>query len=181
MQTWWMIVLGLMVASTAQAATADHVPLKDANGKTLGVFVLCNECQTPGQPGDKKCYQGAVDGWLDGKQCGSCLVKSNWGVVVRYPRDLLITGKLLRDDGTPAKKHYVKLFTSNGWGARTQTNEDGSFKIRLGATAEREKGAPLTVDIGERIDRTHGGDDQFSFYLMPEVFAPCGADGQGKH
>jgi hypothetical protein len=175
MQIWRVIVLGLMIASTAQAAE-DRVPLKDENGKTLGVFLFCNECEKPAAEPGKRCLQGAVDGWLDGKPCGSCLVKSNWGVLVRYPRDLVVNGKLVREDGTPAKNHYVKLFTSNGWGARTQANPDGSFKMRLGATAERDKGKAIEIDIGERVDRSHDGKDQFSFYLMPEVFVDCGAE-----
>ena len=179
MQKWWMVVLGLLVATAAQAASEDRLPLKDAKGKTLGTFLFCNECEKPGAEAGKTCYQGAVDGWLDGKKCGSCLVKSNFGVLVRYSRDLIITGKLKKEDGKPAANHYVKMFTSNGWGARTQANADGSFKLRLGATAEREKGDdPIEIDIGERLDRRHSGskDDQFSFYLLPEIYTACGAE-----
>lgn len=181
MQKRWILALGLLVATTAQAASSDRLPLKDANGKTLGTFLFCNECEKPGAAAGKTCLQGAVDGWLDGKKCGSCLVKSNFGVLVRYPRDLIITGKLKKEDGKPAANHYVKMFTSNGWGARTQANADGSFKLRLGATTEREKGDPITIDIGERLDRPHKGEgDQFSFYLLPEVYTACGAEPEVK-
>lgn len=174
MKMWWIVALGLTVASVADAGQlGSRFDLKNAEGDVLGQLLLCSTCKTAADQGDKSCIEGAENGWLDGQACGSCLLKSNWGVMVRHARDLLITGKLVLADGRPAKKHYVKLFLPNGWGARTQADDNGRFRLRMGATAEREKGDPLTIDLGERVDVPHEGENQFSLYLMPDSFAAC--------
>jgi hypothetical protein len=170
MKTWWIIALSVTVASAAHAAgLGSRIELKDAEGKTVAQGVLCSSCKTPGE----KCREGVVDGWLDGKPCGSCLMQTNWGVIIRHSRDLSIIGRLMLEDGKPAKKHYVKLFLPNGWGGRTQTGSEGHFRLRMGATADREKGDPLVLDLGERVDWLHHGKDQFTLYLLPDAFNPC--------
>ena len=173
-KTWWIVALGLSVASIAQAASNGVVvPLKDGDGKVLAQMVLCGSCENSNESG-KTCYNGAPEGWLDGKPCGQCLLKNNWGVMIRHSRDLSLIGRLIRPDGTPGRKHYVKLFMPNGWGGRTQTNTEGHFRLLLGATAERQKGAPIVVDLGERTDVKHPGGEEFSIYLMPDAFVACG-------
>jgi hypothetical protein len=177
MKLWWIVALGVGLAAVAHAAPqGTRIEIKNAEGEPLGQLLLCSTCETVGEDAGKKCHEGAENGWLDAKACGSCLLKSNWGVMVRHKRDLVITGRLVLDDGTPAKKHYVKLFLPNGWGHRTQAGDDGKFLLRMGATAERVKGAPLTIDLGDRVDVTHEGNNQFSIFLMPDAFVAC-ADG----
>lgn len=172
----WMVALSLMMASAAHAGPqGSKIEVKDADGEIVGHMLLCSTCEKAGA--DKECREGAEDGWLDGKPCGSCLIKSNWGVLIRHKRDMVISGRLLLDDGRPAKKHYVKMFLPNGWGARTQADVDGTFLLRMGATAERdEEGKPLTVELGDRVDVTHEGNNQFSIFLMPDAYAPCTED-----
>jgi hypothetical protein len=180
MKMWWSVAIGAaLLASASHAAPLNNeIVLKDGDDRVLAVAVLCNECQTTSA--DKSCHEGAIDGYLNGKPCGSCLLESNWGVLIRYPRDLSVVGRLMKDDGQPAKKHYVKMFLPNGWSVRTQTREDGNFRMNMGATAEREKGDPLVIDIGERVDRVHSGEDQFSIYLMPAAYNPCAESGSAK-
>lgn len=179
MKKWWIAVLGLIVASVTQAAAqGTRLDVKDAEGKTLGHVVLCSSCKTADGGGGEKCHEGAEHGWLDGKPCGACLLQSNWGVMIRHPRDLVVTGRLVLADGTPATKHYAKMFLPNGWGARTQANEDGAFRLRMGATEKRETGDPLAIDLGDRVDVTHEGNEQFSIFLLPDAFAPCAETGQ---
>jgi hypothetical protein len=173
MKMWWVTVLSLTLCSVAHAGElGSRIDLKDSKGKTIATGVLCSSCKEPG----KDCYEGAVDGWLDGKPCGSCLLQSNWGVLIRHQRDLSIVGRLMLKDGKPAKKHYVKLFLANGWGGRTQTSAEGNFRLRMGATADREKGDPFVLDLGERIDIKHQGKSQFTLYLLPDAFTPCPPD-----
>ena len=175
MKMWWSVAIGAAALASVSHATPlnNEVLLKDGDGKVLAVAVLCNECQTNPTDSSKTCHSGAVDGYLDGKPCGSCLLESNWGVLIRYPRDLSVIGRLVKDNGEPAKKHYVKMFLPNGWSVRTQTREDGHFRMNMGATAEREKGDPLVIDIGEWSDSEHSGENQFSIYLMPASYNPC--------
>jgi hypothetical protein len=179
MKTWWIVALGAVAIAPA-ALAADSVALKDENGKVLAVAVVCNECKAGDKQDGKKCYDGATEGWLEDQRCGDCLLESNWGVLIRYPRDLWVTGRLLKDDGQPAAKHYLKMFLPNGWSVRTQTKDDGTFRMKLGATIEREKGETLVINIGDRVDRLRSGNEQFSLYLMPDAYNQCAAAESSK-
>lgn len=172
MKTWWILALGAAAIASAAQATPVEVPLKDENGKVLAVAVVCSECKA-GEQDSKKCYDGATKGWLGDKPCGDCLLESNWGVLIRYPRDLSVIGRLVKEDGQPASKHYIKMFLPNGWSVRSQTKEDGTFRMKMGATAEREKGDALVLDVGDRLDKSRTGNEQFSFYLMPDAYNSC--------
>lgn len=173
MKALWMIALVVAAAPARALAAPVEVPLKDDNGKVLAVAVVCNECRGAERQQSKKCCDGTKDGWLGDRRCGDCLLESNWGVLIRYPRDLSVVGRLVKEDGQAAAGHYVKMFLPNGWSVRTQTRDDGTFRMNLGATMEREKGAPLVLDIGERVDRPQNNNEQFFFYLMPDAYNPC--------
>ena len=174
MKTWWILALSAVAITSAAHAAPVEVSLKDENGKVLAVAVVCGECKA-GEQGSKKCYDGATKGWLGDKPCGDCLLESNWGVLIRYPRDLAVIGRLVKEDGQPAAKHYVKMFLPNGWSVRSQTKEDGTFRMKMGATAERVKGETLILDVGDRVDKLRSGTEQFSFYLMPDAYNSCSA------
>lgn len=173
MKQRWLALASLLIASTVVAEEgATRTPLTDAEGRSLATLAVCNDCRSGS--GDD-CRNGALDGWLDGAPCGSCLMKSNAGVLIRYPFDLLVFGRLTDPEGAPVKDRFVKLFLPNGWGVRTRTNETGDFRMTLGATAERTSQQPRVVNIGTHVDTTKGDDPQFSIYMLPEGFKPCAA------
>jgi hypothetical protein len=175
MKLRWMTVLGLMMVTAAvQAATLpDELPIKDADGKTYAVVVLCNDCESP--EGAKPCDTGAEDGWLNGKPCGQCLLMDNYGQPMLYPYDLHFTGTLTDAAGHPIKDRFVKMYLANGWKVRTRTTEQGTFRLMLGATAERKSNTPLVTDIGVRVDSVKGSDPNYAIFLMPPSYKPCSA------
>lgn len=177
MKLWWIGAVGLMCASSVASAVPlrDQIEVRDSDNAHYATIVFCNDCKSPDEATAKKpCNPGALDGWVDGKPCGDCLMKSNFGTVIKYPRDIVVTGTLVDKDGKLISGRFVKLFTPNGWGFRTKTSGSGSFRLTLGATGERAKGAkPLIVDVGQRIDSVTANDENFSLYLLPPNYAPC--------
>jgi hypothetical protein len=175
MKMWWMFTLGLAAtAASALAAAGDDVPVKDPNGKTLAVVVLCNDCE--GGAAKKGCYDGAENGFRKGKACGPCLMKANPVRILEHPYDLHVTGILKDPKGEPIKDRFVKLFMPNGWGHRTKTLDKGQFHLMLGATSERKSSQPLTVDIGSHVDVQNGEKDQyFAMYMLPVDYKGCDA------
>ncbi|MCK6556684.1 hypothetical protein L6Q96_19220 [Candidatus Binatia bacterium] len=176
MQTRWIAIgfaalAGWLVPALGLAAATDQVEVKAADGRVFGTIVFCNDCARPTDKGP--CDQGAENGWLQGKPCGQCFVKANPNVLIRYPFDIHVTGKLQDAKGQPVKERFVKLFLPNGWGVRTRTLDDGTFRMMLGATAEREGKTPLTVDIGAHTDSKRGEDPYFAMFMLPQSYNPC--------
>jgi hypothetical protein len=170
MQRCWMMLLVGLLATAAQATQPpDQQVVKDPEGNTVGVLLLCNDCRSPG----KNCYTGAENGFLNGKPCGKCLIDSNYGITLRYGYDLHVIGTLTDPEGHPVKDRFVKLFLPNGWGVRSRTTDQGSFRLMLGATAGRKAKEPLVIDIGTRIDSNKGKDPLYALYLLPENYKPC--------
>lgn len=171
---WWMAMAMTVVVAGARAQAFEHVFKDPESGSTLAKIVACNDCKAGSGKG---CDNGAEKGWLEGKPCGKCFLDSNFGVLVRYPYDLQITGKLTNAAGEPIKDRFVKLFMPNGWGVRTRTTEAGTFRMTMGATIERKKKEAVIVDIGTHVDSTKGADDaQYSLFMLPEDYKPCAAD-----
>lgn len=175
MRRWWMVVIGTLMATAAGAAQlADQQTVQDPEGNTLGVLLLCNDCQSGSGKG---CYTGAESGFLNGKPCGKCLIESNYGTVIRYGYDLHVIGTLTDPEGHPVKERFVKLFLPNGWGVRSRTSEQGTFRLMLGATTERKSKDPLVIDVGTRIDSKKGDDPYYAMFLLPETHKPCAEGG----
>ncbi len=167
---WAVVVIAGLVGAFAQGAlAADQIPFKGKEGESLGVVVLCNDCQSAT---GKQCHTGAEEGWLAGKACGKCLLESNWGAAPQSPYDIHIIGVLVDTDNKPIKDRFVKLFLANGWGVRTRTDEEGKFRLTLGATMER-KGEPAVLDLGTRVDSIKGNDPQYAIFLLPDPYKPC--------
>ena len=175
MKLRWTATLSVIMASTAlhAAQLPSEQPIKDHEGTTLAILTVCNDCQS-GE--GKSCYSGAEQGWLNGKPCGKCLIESNFGELLKYPYDLHITGTLTDPSGKPVKDRFVKAFLPSGWSIRGRTSELGTFRLMLGATAERKSKEPLTVDLGTRIDTQKGDDPFYAIFLLPPSFKPCAAD-----
>lgn len=171
-----IVGLSLFLAAAASAAPErSDIEIKNAEGAIIGHIILCADCKDPGSKGAEACAEGAVEGWREGSVCGSCLLRSNWGVLIEYDRDLHISGKLIAPDGNPVGERFVKLFLPNGWSVRTRTAGDGTFRLMLGATLERKGSEPITVDIGRRVDSIVGTDEHFSLYVVPPNYKPCPA------
>ena len=47
-------------------------------------------------------------------------------------------GHLKDENGQPLKGNFVRLYLPNTWTVRTRTDDDGLFRLLLGATAERK-------------------------------------------
>ncbi len=164
-----IVVACLLIASAALAR--DPIPVKDKDGKTYALIVLCNDCRTPSE---QRCFDGAEEGFWKGKSCGKCLLRANGGRLVEVPYDVHVTGVLTDEQGNPRKERFVKLFMQNGWGHRTRTFDDGRFRIIMGATVERKAKEPLIVDVGRLIDQQKDNKDlYFAFYYMSPDFQPC--------
>lgn len=175
MKVGWIVALSMMVASAAghAAPLPDEQTIKDPDGGApIAVVTVCNDCQS-GE--GKSCYSGAEEGWLSGKPCGKCLINSNFGVLLKYPYDLHITGKLTDPDGTPRKGRLVQVFLPSGWTVRARTSDQGSFRLMLGATANRKGKQPLVTDLGTRIDTEKGKDPYYALFLLPVSYKPCAA------
>lgn len=173
MKLWWRAALITMMATaTAGAASQPDVqPIKDGEGSTFGVLVLCNDC--PSGASKKGCHTGAEEGWLEGKPCGKCMLAANYGAQLKYPYDLHVTGTLSDPDGKPVKDRFVKLFLANGWSVRTKTSAQGTFRLTLGATETRKAKQPLVTDLGTRVDSIKGADPYYAIFLLPESYKPC--------
>jgi hypothetical protein len=174
MHIWWRTVLAATGVSVtvhvAQATTLQ--PVKDSDGGTFAVVLDCNSCKTPG---GKKCVDGVENGWRDGKACGQCLVKANFRARLAYPHDLQIIGKLTDPAGNPVAERFVKMFMANGWNVRTRTQTDGTFRLALGATADRQVGGPVVTDLGTLVDHPTDNKEQFAIFFLPLDYAPCAA------
>jgi hypothetical protein len=180
MQWWSAAALSTLLTASAMAAPAapSVYPVKDKAGETYGVIVTCNKCKAPAASEGKKCHTGVEDGWLDGKACGKCLINENYGARLSYPYDLQIAGKLVDDDGQPIKNRFVKLFMANGWSVRSRTSDDGTFRMMLGATAERKSKQPLTTDVGVHADLPKDNEANYALYFLPESYKPCSESSQ---
>lgn len=166
----------LLTAATVMAAPVrSDVEVKNGDGTVSGHVVICADCKDPAEAGTPSCAEGALDGWRDGTVCGGCLLRANWGVLVKHDRDLHVTGKLIKPDGNPVIDRFVKIFLPNGWSVRTRTAGDGTFRLMLGATAERKGEEPIVVDVGRRVDSVVGTDEHFAMYLLPPDFKVCPA------
>lgn len=179
MKLGWMAALAMMTVTAAAPAArgAEEIPIKDKDGKTYGVIVLCNDCETGSKKG---CNAGAEEGWLNGKPCGKCFLPPNKGTP-EWPYDVHIIGTLTDEAGKPIKDRFVKLFLPNGWGHRTRTYEKGTFRLMLGATAERKSKEPLEIDIGTRVDSQRGADPYFALFVLPQSYKPCAAASAPAH
>ena len=176
MKLGWIAAISLVVTSSAghAAQRPDELLITDPDGGTpLAVLVVCNDCQSgEGQ----SCYSGAEPGWLNGKPCGKCLIDSNFRPLLKYPYDLQITGTLMDPEGAAVKNRMVQVFLPVGWTVRARTSEQGTFRLLLGATADRKSKQPLVADLGTRIDTQTGKDPYYAMFLLPVAYKPCAAD-----
>lgn len=169
----WVITGIIVLATAARVAMASEAqPIKDEDGKTYAVIVTCSDCQS--DSGKKACHEGVEEGWAAGQGCGKCLIAENSGARFAYPYDVHITGTLTDPEGKPLKDRFVKLFMANGWNVRTRTGDDGSFRMILGATADRKGETPLTISIGKRID-SKTNEANYALFLVPEGYKQCPA------
>ncbi len=170
----WMMRATLAVVgcvAVTKAFARDPVPVRDKSGKVWAEVVVCNDCKTPNESG---CYDGAEVGWLNGRPCGKCFVDKNYGKLVAIPYDVHYVGTLVDPKGTPVKERFVKLFVQNGWGHRTATREDGSFRVITGATGERKTNEPIVVDLGQMVDQQKDASDRvFALFLLAPDHVPC--------
>ncbi len=175
MKVWRMAALiSVMTSAALQAAVLPgEKEVKAEDGQTLAVVVVCSDCQSVTGKSKKPCEGGAEQGWLDGKPCGKCMLDSNYGVMLRHPYDLHITGKLLDRAGKPVINRFVKLYLANGWSVRSKTTDQGMFRLMLGATAERKSRQPLVTDLGSLVDSRTGKDPEFAMFLLPPAYKPC--------
>lgn len=178
MQKWLLVVgaLGLMtVAPAVQAASAsDEQPIKGPDGQTLAILVQCNSCASASGT-SKKCHGGAEEGYLDGQPCGKCMMTENFGARFAYPYDIHITGKLVDVQKQPVKSRFVKVFMANGWAIRTKTSDEGTYRLMLGATAERKSTTPLVIELGTRVDSPTDNKDNYAMFLLPDGYKACPA------
>ena len=175
MKRVWMgaIIGALMVTATLALASANEQPIKDEDGHVMAVLVVCNDCR--GSTGSKKCHDGAEHGFVGDKPCGQCLVRENADARFEYPYDLHFTGTLTDDKGNPVKNRFVKLFLANGWSVRTRTADDGTYRLMLGAIADRKSNTPVVTDVGRRVDSSTDHAENFALYLMPDSYKTCTA------
>jgi hypothetical protein len=178
MQKWLLMVVALGLLTAAPAVWAENAtdvqPIKSPDGQTLAVLVQCNNC--PSSSGKStKCHTGAEKGYLGGKPCGQCMITENYGVALVYPYDLHFTGKLVDDQGEPIKDRFVKVFMANGWSIRTRTSAEGTYRLMLGATAERKSTKPVVIDLGTRVDSPKANKDFYAMFLLPDGYKACPA------
>ena len=175
MRLWWIAALAVLwgTSTISVAAAPDELPVKDGDGKTVGLVVQCNTCRSTAESSKKGCYAGAENGWLNGKPCGMCMVKENATTSLKHPYDLHLIGKLVNEAGEPLKDRFVKLFLPNGWTVKTRTSEQGTFRLMLGATQERTSRAAVVTDLGQRIDSRPDGGGHYTLLLLPESYKSC--------
>jgi hypothetical protein len=173
MKLWRIVGLSIIAVTAAtQVMAAENMqPIKDPDGNSLGVVVICTSCRSSDSSA-KGCHTGVQQGWLSGKPCGKCMLAENAGQTPRYAYDLHFTGKLVDDAGAPRKERFVRVFLPNGWTVRSRTAADGSFRLMLGATESRKSKNPVVVDLGTRVDAKQGTDD-YSLYFLAESYKAC--------
>jgi hypothetical protein len=178
MQKWLMMVVLLALLAVGAGVRAENekdvLPIKSAEGETLAVLVQCNNCSRA-TGGSKHCRTGAEAGYLNGQACGKCMITENYGARLAYPYDLHLIGKLVDTQGQPIKERFVKVFMANGWNIRTRTSDAGTFRLMLGATAERKSTTPLVIDLGTRVDSPKDNKDYYAMFLLPDGYKPCPA------
>lgn len=162
-----LLVFSLLVPAVAFASQHE---VKDKDGKTFAVILDCSSCKN-GKGSD--CVTGVEKGFHDKKKCGACLLESNFGTRIGYPYDLHIVGKLVDEKGNPLKNKFVKLFLPNTWTVRTRTREDGTFRLLLGATLERQATKPLVVDIGNHVMQADSKAENYALFMMAPTYKPC--------
>ena len=173
MKLRWMVALNIIAVTVAtRVFAAENTQLiKDPDGNTVGLLVICNSCQSSAGSA-KQCQTGVQQGWLNGKPCGKCMLVENVGQTLRCAYDLHFTGKLVDNAGAPRKERFVRMFLPNGWTVRGRTGDDGGFRLMLGATESRKSKNPVVVDLGTRVEAKPGTED-YSFYVLPESYKPC--------
>ena len=174
MRLWWIAVLAVLLehSTVGAIATPGELPIKDGDGKIVGVVVQCDTC--PSTTGSsKECRAGAENGWLDGKPCGTCLIKENPTASLKYSYDLHLMGTLVNPAGEPLKDRFVKLSLANGWTVKTRTSEQGTFRLMLGATEERTSKTPLVIELGSRVDSQPDGGSPYALFLLPNSYKSC--------
>ena len=167
MRMVWVLVLLLFVPIGASASQNE---VKDKDGKTWAVILDCSSCKS-GKGSD--CVTGLEKGFHNKAKCGSCLLESNFGTRIDYPYDLHIVGKLKDEKGNPLKNKFVKLFLPNTWTVKTRTRDDGTFRLLLGATLERQAKKPLVVDIGDHTQRADSDTENYALFMMEPTYKPC--------
>lgn len=176
MKVWWLVALSVLTGTAAahSAVPPNSVDIKDEEGRTVAVVVVCNECRSETTGAAKTCPGGVEQGWLNGAPCGKCMLEENAGEELRYAFDLHITGTLNDQQGQPVKQRFVKLFMANGWSVRTQTSDQGTFRVVLGAMERRTPRKALTADLGTRVDaRPATGEEYFTLFMLPPGYKPC--------
>jgi hypothetical protein len=173
MKLWWMVGLNIVAVAVATRVVAaeNSLLIKDPDGNTVGLLVICSSCQSSGGS-PKQCQTGVQEGWLDGKPCGKCMLVANAGQMLHHAYDLHFTGKLVDSAGSPRKDRFVRLFLPNGWSVRTRTGDGGAFRLMLGATESRKSKKAAVVDLGTRVDERPGTED-YSVYALPQPYKPC--------
>jgi hypothetical protein len=178
MQKWLMMAVVLAPLTLGAAVRAekakDVLPIKSAEGATLAVLVQCNTCSRSAAR-SKNCHSGAEEGYLNGQACGKCMITENYGARLAYPYDLHLIGKLVDSQGQPIKDRFVKVFMANGWNIRTRTSDAGTYRLMLGATAERKSTTPLVIDLGTRVDSPKDNKEYYAMFLLPDDYKPCPA------
>jgi hypothetical protein len=164
-----LVLLFIASALPAGAAT-DKVVVKDPDGQVLAVIVDCNSCPNPAK--GKNCENGAENGFAAGKPCGKCLLDANFPTRISYAYDLQFIGYLKDEDGQPLKNKFVRLYLPNTWTVRTRTTDDGTFRLLLGATAER-KGKAQVIKIGDHVMPKDSKAGEYALFMMPENYKPC--------
>jgi len=152
------------------AAAAGQNEVKDKDGKTWALILDCASCKSGS---GSECATGVEKGFHNKAKCGNCLLEANFGTRIGYPYDLHIIGTLKDENGKPLKNRFVKLFLPNTWTVRTRTNEDGTFRLLLGATLERKSEKPLLVDIGDRTMQSKSDAENYALFLMEPKYKPC--------
>lgn len=175
MLKFWSVGLMLFGAVSAAAAAPQRTEFDaiTARGEVVAKVVVCNDCKEPQAQSKDPCDAGAIDGWRNGEPCGSCLVAANWGVLVEYAQDVHVNGTLVDRAGAPVVGRFVKMSMPNGWSVRTRSADDGTFRLMLGATLERQDKKPIVVDVGSWVDSEHGDDPNFQLYLLQPGYKPC--------
>lgn len=103
------------------------------------------------------------------------MITENYGAHFAYPYDLHFRGKLVDAQGQPIKNRFVKVFMANGWSIRTKTSDDGTYRLMLGATAERKSSTPLVVDLGTRLDAPEQNKEYYAMFVLPDGYKACPA------
>jgi hypothetical protein len=165
----------VLVSLVAAAAQAKQDLVKDPKGKTLAIIQDCSSCK---DERGKDCVGGKETGYSGGAECGQCLLEANFGTRIGYAYDVHIVGKLKDEAGKPLGSRFVQVSLPNTWRIRTRTQDDGSFRLMLGATLPKEKSSDLVVvDLGTRTMKSAEAGGQYSFFMLHEGYKPCSKDG----